>query len=287
MDCDTASELMPWLLNRTLSSEEAEGVARHVAGCDACRREMEETRRAAAVFAAHLPPDTILDLAAGRDVPGDAVARRHAEQCADCAEELALAREGLAALEAPAAAAPAARRPPSRVARWVALPATLAAGLVIGLALPRAQPTVVPTPDPGLGVLRDENARLRESVAALRAEAEAARAPDVNLPFFEVLSGGVTRGAPGGGNDLAVPEGARRLALLLVADVPAGTEASLAILAADGRTVWQADGLRSTALGAYGIAVPADLMPAGRYVLVLRPRGAARVEYQVRVRPAR
>jgi hypothetical protein len=288
MDCETASGLMPWLLNRTLEPSEAETLESHITGCAACRADLEETRRAAAVFAAHPSAKTIVDAAWDLEMPDAGVVRRHLESCAGCAEDYALARESRRAGEAPGAL-PAAAGAPSRVARWVALPATLAAGLLIGLWLPRAPaPPAPPAADPALARLQDENARLRESVSELRGQAEAARAPELNLPVFEVLPESLTRGPGGGAADaeLAVPEGSRQVALLLVADVPAGTPAALEIRTAAGQRVWQAEGLVPNALGAYSLAVPASMLPEGAYRLVLQPRGSARVEYRVRVRRA-
>jgi hypothetical protein len=283
MDCETASGLMPWLLNRTLGAAEAEGLERHIAGCAVCRADFEETRRAAAVFAAHPSAGTILDLGWDREIPDAALVRRHVADCAACAEDLALARESRRAEEEPAA--PAGAGAPSRIARWVALPATLAAGLVIGLSLPRAQaPPAPPGVDPAVARLQDENARLRESVSDLRAQAEAAGAPELNLPVFEVVSEPLTRGAAGGGSELAVPKGARQVALLLVADVRAGTPAALEIRSGAGERVWRAEGLAPNALGAYSLAVPTAMLPEGAYRFVLQPRGSAPVEYRVRVR---
>jgi hypothetical protein len=51
--------------------------------------------------------------------------------------------------------------------------------------------------------------------------------------------------------------------------------------------VWQADGLRPTAIGAYTLAVPVALLPEGRYRLTLTPHGGKAIDYAVRVRRAR
>src|SRR5688572_14481074 len=94
MDCETASGLLPWLLNGTLEGDEKKALRRHLESCARCRGEMDETRRAAQVFGAHPTTDAILDLAAERPSSDADLVRRHVEECAECAEDLALAREG-------------------------------------------------------------------------------------------------------------------------------------------------------------------------------------------------
>jgi hypothetical protein len=278
MDCDTASGLMPWLINRTLASTEADDVQRHLEGCAACRNDLEQARRAAAVFSAHASSEAIVDLAWERD-PGDGgLARRHVETCQACAEDLALARESRRAEQSSGARA----AQPWRRARWLTLPATRAAGLLMGLTLPRPRPAATPTGAP----LEAEIARLRGSVATLQAQVDALRAPELNLPVFELLPVALTRGSPApGGNEIVVAEGARQVALVLVADADAAPNAPAAVeIRHTGKALWQADGLRPNPLGAYTLGVPASLLAEGEYAVVLRPRGAPPVEYRVRVR---
>ena len=284
MDCDTASGLMPWLINRTLEPAEADEFERHLEGCAVCRDDLEQARRAAAVFSAHASAEAIVDLAWERD-PGDGgLARRHAETCPACAEDLALARESRRAeQEPPARAAQAWRR-----ARWLTLPATLAAGLLIGVALPRPQPGATSPPPPSVSPVEAEVARLRASIASLQAQVDALRAPELNLPVIELLPVALTRGSPTpGGTEVVVAEGARQVALLLVADAAAAAPAAVEIRRAGGEVLWQADGLRPNPLGAYTLGVPASLLAEGEYAVVLRPRGARAVEYRVRVRSRR
>jgi hypothetical protein len=284
MDCETASGLMPWLMNGSLAAAEAEGLRSHLASCAACRQEMEETRRAASVFDAHPAASAILDLASDRPLADAALVRRHVEGCAECAEDLALARESLQSTEAGEMTAARVARP--GILRWVALPATLAAGLVIGLAWPRGSaPVAMPPADPRVARLEAEVARLQDTVADLRARAEAAIVPELNLPVFELLAATLTRGPEAAaGNEITVGPDARQIALLLVAEAPAEAPAAIEIRTTAGKPLWQADGLRPSPLGAYTLAVPAALLPDGGYVLVLKPRGARPIEYRVRVR---
>ena len=280
MDCDNAGGLMPWLLNRTLAPAEANAVRSHLEGCARCRAEMEETKQAAAVFGAHPPATDILDLAWERPLADDGLVRRHVAECAECAEELQLAEESRRA-SAPAADGPRVTAFPSRPMRWLALPATLAAGLVLGLLWPRPQ---APRDDSRVAVLEAELGRLRSSVADLQARAAALAAPDLNLPVFELVATALTRGTDGSANEIVVPSGARQVALLLVAEGDGNAPARLEVRRADGGVVWQADGLRASPLGAYTLAVPASSLGAGSYVFALSRAGGKTVEYRVRVR---
>jgi len=278
MDCDTAGGLMPWLLNRTLAPGEADAVRRHLEGCARCRAERDETKQAAAVFGAHPPTADIVDLAWERPLADAGLVRRHVAECAECAEELQLAEESRRA-SMPAADGTRVAAFPSR-RRWLALPATLAAGLVLGLLWPRPP---APKDDGRVAVLEAELRRLQSSVADLQSRAAALAAPDLNLPVFELVASALTRGAGGAANEIVVPSGARQVALLLVAEGDGDAPARLEVRRADGTVVWQADGLRANPLGAYTLAVPASSLGAGSYVFALSRAGGPTVEYRVRV----
>jgi hypothetical protein len=220
MDCQEVSERLPWLLNGSLPASQAEDLRAHLARCEGCRLEMEETRRAAAVFDAHLPASAIVDLAWDRAVEGipSGLARAHVEACSECADELGLARESRRR-ESEERDRP--QRPSVRPG-WFVLPATLAAGLVLGFLGGRLQPPSPPaTPGPEhVARLEDESRQLRERLAALEHAASALR-PRINLPLFEVLPGLVRRGDAEGTTEVAIPAGAAEIALLLSADAPA------------------------------------------------------------------
>jgi hypothetical protein len=293
MDCDDASERLPWLHAGTLDGRETAEVRRHLETCARCRDELDETRRAAAVFGAHLPTAVLLDLAWDRPVTAlaDELVQAHLESCADCREELALARESRR-LE------PAADGPPGAVlrpTRWswraAALPATLAAGLAAGAFWGRG--TAPPPPAGGgadaerVGSLEIEIARLRATVTDLEARVRAAASPRLNLPIFELLPGTlVERGGSGGGNPVAIPKDADEIALLLAADGPAGDPVGLVLAEASGREVWRGAGLRHGPPGGYVVTLPAGLLPDGTYVVTLRPSHGPEVTYRLRVRRA-
>lgn len=284
MACDAVSERLPWLLNGSLEGAEADEVRRHLATCARCRGEMEETRQAAAVFGAHLPPGVLMDLAWDRALSEEdaALARRHLDGCAECTEELALARESRALEAAPESTA-------RRGGAWwpaVALPATLAAGLVLGMEWQSSRGTPA-SPPPGDGGrvarLETEVARLSGLVASLE---QAARAPRLNLPLFELLPAARVRGSARDAQDVVIPRGARDVVLLLGHDAPAGTRASLQVHGPNGEK-WGSDDLLSGPPGGYVVIVPVELLGDGTYVLTLTPQAGAPSSYAMRVRRPR
>lgn len=294
MDCQAASELLPWLLNGSLDAGESASVQAHLAGCARCRGELAEERRAAAIFGSHLSTAAILDLAWERPPEGvdPALARRHIENCPACREELALASESRRLeSEGPAEVVPIPR--PARP-RW-ALPAALAAGLLVGLLAGRlAVPVAPPVRDEQararVAALETELAGLRGTLSALQDTLREARLPQLNLPLFELLPESlVVRGGAGaleGATEVVVPAGATRIALLLGADASPGT-ATLAIEDGTGREVWRGAGLVHGPPGGYTLTVPAELLPDGGYRITVRPERGKPVGYRLRVRGAR
>jgi hypothetical protein len=290
MDCEAASERLPWLYAESLAPAEAAEVRRHLETCARCRAEREETRRAAAVFDAHLPTAVLVDLAWDRPVTtlADELVQAHLAGCAGCREELALARESRR-LEADADAARVVR--PARWSwRTAALPATLAAGLAAGAVWGRGtapRPPVTPNDGPRVSALESEVARLRAITTDLETRVRAAASPRLNLPIFELLPGTlIERGGAGGGNPVAIPKDAPEIALLLAADGPAGDPVGLVLADAGGREIWRGEGLRHGPPGGYVLTVPSSLLPDGAYVVTLRPTHGPEATYRVRVRRA-
>jgi hypothetical protein len=296
LDCQQASERLPWLLNGTLEPAEAEAVRAHVDRCGVCQEEMDETRQAAAVFGAHLPPAALTDLAWDRPAAGvDAdVVKRHLDRCRDCSEELELARESRRLEAAPDA--PRTRAAPG-AARWwraPALAAGLAAAFVAGLWSGRVGEGTGPARDPRTEVLAGRIAeqereirRLGEAAAGLEAQMTGLRAPQLNLPVFELLPAGLTRrSAQPAANEVVVPEGAAFVALLLNAEAAPEQPAAIEIRNAGGDIVWSGQGLRPSPLGGYTLAVPASLLPPGDYTLAVRAGTGPPQTYAVRVRRA-
>jgi hypothetical protein len=294
MDCNDVVERLPWLLSGALPPEETQAVRDHLARCPACRSALADTRDAAAVFDAHLPTSTILDLAWDRPVPGlePPVAQRHLESCAACREELELARQSRELEAEPdAAAVPASARPPRAMPVRFVLPATLAAGLVVGFALGARRTPAPPPPDDGrvarlegeTARLRTETTRLQDLVASLETAAREAR-PRLNLPLFELIPGRTRSGGPGLANEITIPSSAAEVVLLIGLPNAPGTPASAVLKDASGREVWTADGLTSGPPGGYVVTLPASMLPAGRYALTLRPKQDEPVDYAIEVK---
>lgn len=91
MNHETAHELLPWLLTGTLDPAERDEVRAHLETCEACRRELDETRQAMDVFDQHLPSHDLVARAEGRETELPAATiDAHLESCPECSEELAL-----------------------------------------------------------------------------------------------------------------------------------------------------------------------------------------------------
>lgn len=183
MSCHEAAELMPWLLNGSLDPDEDRDVREHLRTCASCRRELGETRWAAAAFGAHLPASVLVDLAWGRPPASldPDLAQRHLQGCPSCADELAAVRESRDA-EAEADRSPAAavtpgrrafpRRPP--VLRYGALAASLVAAFGAGVLWRESRLGIEPPPPaspvPPTPTADDDRRRLEERLAELQGE---------------------------------------------------------------------------------------------------------------------
>ena len=97
--CRETRELLPWYVNGTLDAERRKAVESHLASCEDCRAELEETRFALAVAVQHVSTEALVAYVAGDDPGMDPdLLETHLASCADCAEELALLRESHGAL---------------------------------------------------------------------------------------------------------------------------------------------------------------------------------------------
>ncbi|MCP4655485.1 MAG: zf-HC2 domain-containing protein [bacterium] len=146
INCQDAIELLPWLLNGSLDDDERQALRDHLAACESCRSELEQTTRAWEVFAQHVPSLALAEYAEGLE-PGELDRERieqHLALCPSCRQELewatadrvvdfAVARVDFAA----ARDAKTRRRSPAtanRVAprRWLPIAASIAAVVVSG-----------------------------------------------------------------------------------------------------------------------------------------------------------
>ncbi|HVT59039.1 MAG TPA: zf-HC2 domain-containing protein [Thermoanaerobaculia bacterium] len=94
MNCDQATELLPWLLNGSLDQDERRRVVEHLAQCAGCRTALAETRLAWQLYAGHPPTAALVAHAYGEAEPGigpDLLAD-HLASCPQCAAESELAQ---------------------------------------------------------------------------------------------------------------------------------------------------------------------------------------------------
>ena len=91
---------LPWLLNGSLSDEEAAEVRQQLATSDEVRRELREVVSAAEIFTGQVPVSVIVDYVAGEDIsPYDPeIVREHLENNPLSHEEWTLAKESWSAL---------------------------------------------------------------------------------------------------------------------------------------------------------------------------------------------
>ncbi|MCP4659632.1 MAG: zf-HC2 domain-containing protein [bacterium] len=89
-DCQDAIELLPWFLNGSLDGDERQALHDHLATCESCRSELEQTTRAWEVFAQHVPSLALAEYAEGLE-PSELNRERieqHLARCPSCRQEL-------------------------------------------------------------------------------------------------------------------------------------------------------------------------------------------------------
>lgn len=90
MSCPQAVELLPWLLNGSLESEERHGLLAHLRSCAGCRRELDETAQAGRMMSAHIPSLALAEYAQGlspRQADRERI-ERHLARCPTCRAEV-------------------------------------------------------------------------------------------------------------------------------------------------------------------------------------------------------
>jgi hypothetical protein len=98
MNCDMATELLPWLLNGSLEAGERLQMLEHVRSCGSCRAALADTRAAWEIFDWHPPAAALVAHAGGGAAagePGDSGSsdvEEHLASCPRCAAELELVR---------------------------------------------------------------------------------------------------------------------------------------------------------------------------------------------------
>lgn len=99
MNCKNTSEVLPWLVNGSLADAERRAVEVHLRECESCRRELEETLAAGAIYAAHPEARALVAYAAGDAGESAELLERHLAGCPECAAELTLIRESRKRIE--------------------------------------------------------------------------------------------------------------------------------------------------------------------------------------------
>ncbi len=90
MTCRDAAELLPWLVNGSLEADERQALEAHLASCESCRGELEETIQAWSLLTRHIPTLALAEYARGLE-PADLDRERierHLAQCPSCRQEL-------------------------------------------------------------------------------------------------------------------------------------------------------------------------------------------------------
>ena len=156
--CSTAVELLPWLLNDTLESDEREQLLGHLDSCEGCRLELDETAAAAQLMSQHIPSLALAQYAHGLEPSGLSRERleKHLALCSSCRQELELATPGqvidlgAARIERSITALRSVTvRKPDRVRRAVwGVAASIALALISGAMILDWQGTAGTTPSP-------------------------------------------------------------------------------------------------------------------------------------------
>ena len=259
MDCKGAIELLPWLANDTLETDERKEALAHLAACEACRLEYLQTRSALEIFGQHLTADVLLDLAEGRESTGSSaeIADQHLAFCRQCAGDLKALGEGLEALEAGASTA----------------------------APDRADSTIVPLPRPAATQVWWKSAALAASIVAavsiggwINSERHATTAadgslvaPTLNVPVVDLFPGDLTvRGSESFTRAPVLSRAGSRAVLILNSRAALeATSPRLELRTAAGDVVWTFDGLKSGPGGDFTLILPLTDLEPDAYALVL------------------
>lgn len=288
MECRQVTELLPWFANGSLAPAEADPIARHLNGCEECRRELAETGEAFALFGEHLSTSTLVAMAFdGTTGPvSRTVAESHLESCSSCLEQLALVRRSRRALtQSEGEEGKQNAGAGGRIESFPA-PGREAATPWRGLALAASIATLVSTAgwfwtwqgaagpemagatyrgDAALPEAAGEGGEDRPYVP-LRDRLTDSAAPELNVP---VVRAEPMEGAAGGGKAVSpVPSGS---AVVLVLSSRLAGDAPLAcrLESADGTEIWMRRGLERRPEGGFTLRFSTDRLEGGRYTLRL------------------
>lgn len=322
MNCEQATELLPWYLNGTLDESERRAVREHLAGCEGCRQALEDTRLAWTVYDQHIPSEALVALAWGESPEGydphiADILDRHLRSCPECAAELEMVRTSRRLEEDdrialfPGAARTVTRKPGAW--RNAALAAGLAGMVAFGgwfwtaaqtrdleRRLAEAQATPAPSPAPAApqddAGAREKLAEMSAQVEALRRQtdemrgqltqiADAGSRPQVNVWVDDLRpTADVVRG--GAGEVKELPAGTAAVAMLEPGHEENHKNHRIEVVDAAGTVVWKAEELHRSPHDDFAVLLPA--LKAGSYTIRLSAmEGPKRVElesYAIRVR---
>ena len=303
MECERINELLPWLANGTLEIEERRAVSEHLADCQNCRRELDETFLALAVHQQHLPAESLIDYAFDQPIVtiDRSLIESHLRNCHECSEQLAMVRESrlLEEIQERQPVPPVSKISvrTASVWRYAALAASLIAVIGIGgwlfsqqqeeVRLARLSEQQREMSERLVGLEADnrraeaENQRLKESesefqrqkeeadreIARLQEQVARLTSPQLNTPTLDVFPGALTERAEGRSlNELEIPGSARSVTLILNSQSSnVYSNYSIEILNPRHRVIWRGQGLMRQPTNDYTIIVPTSLLPPGSY----------------------
>lgn len=248
LHCEAVVERLPWLLNRSLPADEEQSVRAHVAGCSACREELERTGWHWEASRHHLAPEVLVAHVAGDhidDLPAGEVLA-HLAECKSCADERDLVAAGREAINRIPAQSPPGTGSPFSGNGWrtLALAASLSCVVVLG------------------GWFQQQNL-----IQELRRDADEigrrADMPALNVPIFELAPMEDLRGA-GDPTEVFVPAEAQSVTLILLPGrVPDDIPLTVKIFAAQGTTLFSGAGLTQSPVGDFTLALPTSILKPG------------------------
>ncbi len=308
MDCEKTKELLPWLLNGTLEGPEQESVERHLERCEPCRRELQDSREAAAIFSQHIPADALVEHVFGRDTAGLSAQRinHHLAECPACRAERALIEESRGLLDNAGGARVAPEAPlvrfPATASSWLGLAAAVvlavtAAGwawtwlqlhsqraVVVGLEQ-QLRDTGEPV-DGGLSArvaelegavtdigehnreLTEQLGSARDLVNQLSRRLEAIRMPQLNVPVIDLFPGSLILR---GDEEVTTVSRQAGVAMLVLSTRirEADPDLGIRLVDAGGIEQWRRSGLQLSAHRDFSLHLPTSLLPPGRYQLLI------------------
>ncbi len=285
MDCRTAEEMLPWLLNGSLTPERRQELEDHLTHCTECRQAWQETKAAWAVYGQHLPKQELIEIAEGRKASRDLgeAARQHLASCPECSELLGLLQQGWRDLNPDTSSRP-------RPGRWTWLrPVPLAAGALLLLAALSLgvlwrQSTIL---EEDLRVLSQRNEQLEKErlqssqqlddyesqLADLSANLRDLSSPRVNVLAADAMPRRfAVRSGTGDVQPLQVPAGQTLLLILNSDRQHALADYEIEILDSRQASVWQASDVRRNPTGDFTLLVPSGFLASGNYRILVRSK---------------